>query len=54
MPEQSKEDVDDAELRARQRRAVRIAKVGRSDQVLAQNAAGRNITFHDVHAKSPT
>src|SRR5258708_39534140 len=51
VSEQSEEDIDDSKFRVRQRRAVGIVKVGRSDQVSVQNAARRNIAFNDVHTK---
>src|SRR4051812_5265845 len=54
MSEQRKEDLDDSKFGTRQRRAVGIVKMGVVDQIPAQRAAGRDITFNDLHAELPT
>jgi hypothetical protein len=54
MRENAEEDIDDAKLRAAQRRPVGVTEIRAFDQLAAQHAAGRHIAFNDVHAKLPT
>src|ERR1700744_5279806 len=54
MSEQGKEDLDDSKFRTRERRAPGIMKIAVVDQIPAQRAGRRDITFNDVHAELPT
>src|SRR5437879_3155414 len=53
VSEQRKEHLDDSELFARQRRAIRIVEVCMSDRVPAECAAGWKFAFDHRHAELP-